>query len=1043
MVVCVCLQSLWAAEVPSRSAPEYILILHSYHKFTWTDHINEGINSVLDRRQHVSVRTEYMDTKWYQEPEYLQQLFDLYQRKYGDMKFDVVIVADDNAYNFARAYQASLFHGAPIVFCGVSDFDPEEIRGRPITGMVEIEPYEDMIDCAMTLLPSSRAMYVLADHSTTSQYNRERIESWANKTYPDLEIRRIDQVTHRQVTETLRQLPDNSFLMMAGWWVDADGVRIQSEEILAMLQESRRPVFWNAEYAARDGYILGGRCVIARKLGRVAGHMADRILDGEDVADIAPVTDTRQGCEYIFNYDQLVRFGLSTDNLPIGAEISNSPSGYFEVPHEVLWVMGGGLVGLAAVVCVLCVFMGYRYRVHKVLQEKEQRYRNLVEVNSDWMWEVDCRGVYTYVSPQVKEILGYEPEELLGKKAFDFMPPQEAVRVFELFSEIVKQRDSIRHLKNINLDWDGNEVVLETNGVPIIDKHGILLGYRGIDRDIAQRRRTEKRLQEQQEELESIFKASPTGIGLVCDRRLVRVNDLICEMTGYRRDELIGQSARMLYFSQEAYEYVGRERYRQIQEKGTGTVEIPWRRKDGSMIEVLLSSTPLDVSDLNKGVTFTAQDITERKQIAQQLAKSNAYLESVIRSAPTGITLLVNRVIQQVNKQFCEITGYSESELIGQSIRILYGTDEKYERVGEEIYGQIREKGTGTVETRIVRKDGREVDILGSGTPLDPENWEKGITFTTLDITARKKAEKTTRSSEEKFRALFEKSPIGIAYHRMVYDENGKPVNYRFLDANENYIKLTGVDPRGKLVTEAFPGIENDSFDWIGTFTRVARDGEMAHVQRQLALNDRWYDIVGFQTVPDHFVAVFLEITGQKWAEVERIRAFKFNEALLNAIPSPVFYKDKEGRYLGCNKAFEEHTGRSSEQIKGKTVYEVWPGEDAKVYHQKDMELIAHPEFQTYEFQMQDKHGQERDVIFAKDVFYDEQGSVAGIIGVFIDVTERKNAERDLRKRTRDLERFEKLAIGRELKMVELKKQIKELQKAVKGVSGKTDERQQ
>jgi PAS domain-containing protein len=99
--------------------------------------------------------------------------------------------------------------------------------------------------------------------------------------------------------------------------------------------------------------------------------------------------------------------------------------------------------------------------------------------------------------------------------------------------------------------------------------------------------------------------------------------------------------------------------------------------------------------------------------------------------------------------------------------------------------------------------------------------------------------------NEQTFRALFEKGPIGVAYHAMVYDRQGKPVNYRFLAANQSYQKLTGVDPTGKLVTEAFPGIENNAFDWIGTFGNVAKTGQEIRFQQHLQPNDRWYDCVG------------------------------------------------------------------------------------------------------------------------------------------------------------------------------------------------------
>lgn len=141
------------------------------------------------------------------------------------------------------------------------------------------------------------------------------------------------------------------------------------------------------------------------------------------------------------------------------------------------------------------------------------------------------------------------------------------------------------------------------------------------------------------------------------------------------------------------------------------------------------------------------------------------------------------------------------------------------------------------------------------------------ITF--QDITEKQNVQNELIETQKKFQALFENGPIGIAYHKMIYDEKGKPVNYFFLDANENYQKLTGVDPRGKLVTEAFPGIEKDPADWIGTFARAGQHGETIRFQQYLQPVDRYYDAVGYQSSPDHFVAAFFEITEQKKKELE------------------------------------------------------------------------------------------------------------------------------------------------------------------------------
>jgi PAS domain S-box-containing protein len=123
----------------------------------------------------------------------------------------------------------------------------------------------------------------------------------------------------------------------------------------------------------------------------------------------------------------------------------------------------------------------------------------------------------------------------------------------------------------------------------------------------------------------------------------------------------------------------------------------------------------------------------------------------------------------------------------------------------------------------------------------------------------------------------------------------------------------------------------------------------------------------------------------------------RFIEAVFSAIPVPVFYKDKDGRYLGCNLAFSEVMGVTSDQIAGKTVHEIWPSQHAATYHEKDLELVGLPPRQVYEYKIKDKDGLERPVIYSKNVFRDENDQVAGIIGTFVDITDRKRVEEALR----------------------------------------------
>jgi len=126
-------------------------------------------------------------------------------------------------------------------------------------------------------------------------------------------------------------------------------------------------------------------------------------------------------------------------------------------------------------------------QAEEALRESERRFKALVEVTSDLVWEVNESGVYTYVSPKVFDLLGYTPDEVAGRTPFDFMPAREADRLLMIFGEIAARREAFHNLENLNLRKDGKEVLLETSGVPIFDSSGAFCGFRGIDRDITDR----------------------------------------------------------------------------------------------------------------------------------------------------------------------------------------------------------------------------------------------------------------------------------------------------------------------------------------------------------------------------------------------------------------------------------------------------------------------------------------------------------------------------------------------------------------------------
>jgi two-component system, cell cycle sensor histidine kinase and response regulator CckA len=192
--------------------------------------------------------------------------------------------------------------------------------------------------------------------------------------------------------------------------------------------------------------------------------------------------------------------GRPVENLEItGKSLSTNQDMTVSTSYYPVRDQTGGVLGFNIVVQDITE----RKRMEEALRASEKRFRDLIEATSDWVWEIDNNGIYTYASPQVKKILGYEPEEVLGKTFFDLMPSEEAARIAAIVGEIAASRKPFPLLENICLHKNGTRVVLESSGIPFFDTSGSFKGYRGIDRDITERKKIEEELQKAQK-LESI-----------------------------------------------------------------------------------------------------------------------------------------------------------------------------------------------------------------------------------------------------------------------------------------------------------------------------------------------------------------------------------------------------------------------------------------------------------------------------------------------------------------------------------------------------------
>jgi PAS domain S-box-containing protein len=272
--------------------------------------------------------------------------------------------------------------------------------------------------------------------------------------------------------------------------------------------------------------------------------------------------------------------------------------------------------------------------VGEALQESEQRFKQIAESSGEFIWEVDVNGLYTYANPVVEEILGYKPEEIIDKKHFyDFFDPdiKDALRkaAFEVFSK----KTVIRNFINPNIHKNGNTVILETSGLPVIDNQGNLLGYRGSDRDITLRKKAEVALRESEERYKRMVSAVTTytySVGVSEGVAVSSQHSVGCiPVTGYNPEDyeadpylwysMIHIDDRIMVENSIKEILAGHE---------VSPIEHRIIRRDGKVVWVRNTMVPFfDVNGRLTRYDGMIENITERKLAEEKIQELNKKLE--------------------------------------------------------------------------------------------------------------------------------------------------------------------------------------------------------------------------------------------------------------------------------------------------------------------------------------------------------------------------------------------------------------------------------
>jgi PAS domain S-box-containing protein len=502
-----------------------------------------------------------------------------------------------------------------------------------------------------------------------------------------------------------------------------------------------------------------------------------------------------------------------------------------------------------------------RKHAEEALHASEERNRALLDAIPDTMLLFDPEGrLVDFRGSQ--DGLGSPAEPLVGISVDESPTPQEVKDAMKQAITSVLATGQAQQFVRDMLTLYGRRFV-EFRFVKCSDSTVLCLM-----RNVTARKEAEEALGKSEKVMRGIFDSAPVGIILVApDRTMLNANTALCSLSGYTAEELIGQSARILYISEEEYVRTGRDLYRQMKECGVGVQEMCMRHKDGRPVFVILRLRSCDPNDPGAEVIATVFDVTERKLAEEALRKSEQSYRAIARNLPGIVYRVYLRESYRVeffNDWVTQITGYTLEELCGSDIcgmEPLIHPDDR-QAVIDVAKAAIREQDSFTVSFRLIHRDGGVRYLMGRGTVVPGEDGTPlhvdGLIF---DMTERVHADEALHLSEEKYRSYVDNAPDAV----MVVDKQG-----RFIEVNPAAERMTGYKRQELLELSIGDLLSADTNAAVrSTFIDLDRGAEKRGevVVRRKDRNQVWWSVDGVKLGNDRYLSFCVDVT-----ETRRLR---------------------------------------------------------------------------------------------------------------------------------------------------------------------------
>ena len=392
-------------------------------------------------------------------------------------------------------------------------------------------------------------------------------------------------------------------------------------------------------------------------------------------------------------------------------------------------------------------------------RESEERNRSLIEHLPQRIFVKDRNSVYLSCNRNYASDLGLRPEQIIGKDDFAFHSP-ELARAYRADDQICMSTGMTKDFEEI-YQLAGQDRWAHTVKVPYRDRQGQVIGVLGIYEDITERKQAETALRDSENHFRSLAETIPDALVVYDDLgRVTFINKAFEELYGWSVEELVGKP--ITNFVPPSAEAITKQSWERTLRGEKAVFETQRWTKEGKVLDLQLSTAILRNMDGKHTASIVIHhDITARKRAQEKLHNSERTVKTILATSPVGIGLILDRKLKWVNDACLKMLGFeNQKEIVGQSTRIFYPSEEEYERVGRDLYTNLQRGKIAETVSRFIRKDGSLFDVRIRIRHVDPSSSENLMIFVSTDITDQlsaakeKEALKTQLFQSQKMEAL-------------------------------------------------------------------------------------------------------------------------------------------------------------------------------------------------------------------------------------------------------------------------------------------------